>query len=79
MLVFKFTNTKLDKLERLAKDKHSSLLCPFVGYEESEVLWIWLLELFANVRLMHKSIGRTNERTGQLIAGKLQAKDLNRI
>ncbi len=25
--------------ERLANDKHSSLLGPFVNYEENEVLW----------------------------------------
>jgi hypothetical protein len=30
------------RLERLARDKHSSLLGPFVSYEENEVLWIWL-------------------------------------
>ena len=28
------------RLERLATDKHSSLLDPFVSYEENEVLWI---------------------------------------
>ncbi len=28
------------KLERVAKNKHSSLLEPFVSYEENEVLWI---------------------------------------
>jgi hypothetical protein len=30
-------------LKRLAKDKHSSLLDPVVGYEENEVLQIWAL------------------------------------
>jgi len=29
------------RLRRLAGDKHSSLLDPFVSYEENEVLWIW--------------------------------------
>ncbi len=28
------------KLEGLAKNKHSSLLGPFVSYEENEVLWM---------------------------------------
>ncbi len=31
------------KLERLDKDKHSSLLGPFLSYEENEVLWIQTL------------------------------------
>jgi hypothetical protein len=30
------------KLERLAKDEHSSLLCPFVSYKENKVLGIQL-------------------------------------
>ncbi len=29
------------RLERLATDKHSSLLDPVLAYEENEVLWIW--------------------------------------
>ncbi len=29
-------------VEKLANDKHSSLLVQFVGYEENEVLWIRL-------------------------------------
>ncbi len=32
------------RLERLAKDKYSSLLGPLVSYEENEVLWIPLQE-----------------------------------
>jgi hypothetical protein len=31
------------ELERLAKDKHSSLLVQFVSYEEKEVLCFWAL------------------------------------
>ncbi len=26
------------RLERLGSDKHSSIMCPFVSYEENEVL-----------------------------------------
>jgi hypothetical protein len=32
------------RLERLASDRHSSLLGPFTGYEESEMLWKWDLK-----------------------------------
>jgi hypothetical protein len=28
------------RLERLANKKHSSILCPFIGYEENKVMWI---------------------------------------
>ncbi len=31
------------RLEKLHRDKHSSLLGLFVSYKVSEVLWIWLL------------------------------------
>ncbi len=30
-----------DRFGRLARNKHSSLLGPFVGYGENKVLWIW--------------------------------------
>jgi len=33
------------RLERLAREKHSSLLDPFVSYKEIELLRIWLLWL----------------------------------
>jgi len=29
-------------MDKLAMDKHSSLLGPFISYEENEVLLIWL-------------------------------------
>ncbi len=32
--------------EKLAKDKHSSLLGPFIFYEENEVFWKLLMEPF---------------------------------
>ncbi len=52
------------RLERLARDKHSTLLGPLVSYEENEVLWIPLQEcarvgacsvLGVNIRLDLKS------------------------
>ncbi len=30
------------RLERLSRDKHSSLVCPIVNYEENEVLWPYI-------------------------------------
>ncbi len=30
------------KLDMVGRDKHSSLLGPFVSYEENKVLWPWL-------------------------------------
>ncbi len=32
------------RLEMVDRDNHSSLLVPFVSYEENEVLWMWPLE-----------------------------------
>jgi len=40
------------RLERLARDKHYSLLGPFVSYEENEVLLIWTLEPVQHVKGM---------------------------
>ncbi len=34
-------------LERLAEDKHSCLLDPFVSYTKNEVLWIYTLGLYS--------------------------------
>ncbi len=34
-------------LESLARDKYSSLLGPFVSYEENDVLWKFLLGLYS--------------------------------
>ncbi len=33
-------------LARLAKEKHSSLVGPFISYEENEVFWKLLLEAY---------------------------------
>ncbi len=35
------------RLERLATDKYTTLLDPFVSYEENEVLWIWPQGLYS--------------------------------
>ncbi len=35
------------RLKKLAKDKHSSILRPFMSYEENIVLWIWLDGLYS--------------------------------
>jgi len=34
------------KLERIARDKHSSLLGQFLGYRENEMFWILSLGLY---------------------------------
>jgi hypothetical protein len=46
-------------LERLARDKHSNLLGPFVSYEETEVLLIWPQEFAHKVghfKVFHSSL-----------------------
>jgi hypothetical protein len=40
-------------LERLARDKQSSLLGRFVSYEENEVLSIWHCVVFTPLHLLH--------------------------
>ncbi len=35
------TLNKTEKACHLQTHKHSSLLCPFVSWEEIEVVWIW--------------------------------------
>jgi hypothetical protein len=40
---------------RLAKEKHSSLLDPFVSYDENEVLWI-RLQMFLELLLWQDEI-----------------------
>ncbi len=52
-------------LERLASDKHVSLVSPFVSYEENEVFWIWLLE--PNFTLVKRS-SLQKERTNLRLA-----------
>jgi hypothetical protein len=50
MLLFIVGPVKLkhhNEYERLAADKHTSLLDPFVSYDENEVLWIWTQELLS--------------------------------
>jgi hypothetical protein len=42
------------RLERLAKDKHSSLLWPFVSYEENYVWWILHWGLYSHLSITYK-------------------------
>ncbi len=40
------------RLEKLARDKHSSLLGPFIGYEENELLWVRPQDLFITLHFI---------------------------
>ncbi len=51
------------KLEKLAKEKYSSLLVPFVSYEENEVLW---LRLHASIKMFSGGKNASLSRTMQL-------------
>ncbi len=51
-----------NRLERLARDKHSSLLGSFVSYKQNDVFWMWSLGLIVFSKLYF----RLNLRMGPL-------------